>query len=409
MRPITSPAILALLILTLFLTPISFAASAAQPAVNSSSQQRLQECLSLAKSGNIPQALTLAKQARTIYSSERMFNVSYINTLISIADEKGTKHDAKVLNEVISVVNQLRETKQFNGDADPEMAFHLMKALGRLGQSTLKVNEQVSSKVRLYEGKIALNLKSNAGFPKNAVEALAGPMVSMAQGYAIRDEQQKAFTSLQQAVDAGFGDFETILKDPLINRLQDKAGLEELVEDDLKARYQRSVNNWSRTVVAQFQSFPIGFNVADVEGGRITNRDYLGKVLVLDMWATWCPPCRKGIPHYIKLQKNFEDEGVAVLGVSMDNPNDPNSSLAEVRKFIAEYKFNYACGMGDQSFSAQLPGKALLPTTLFVDQNGNVRYIARGYHDYAKIEAITKILASESQPVRTGMGTFSSN
>ena len=91
----------------------------------------------------------------------------------------------------------------------------------------------------------------------------------------------------------------------------------------------------------------------------------------------------------------------------MDNPNDPMSALGDVRKFIDEYKFNYACGMGDQSLNAILPGKSVLPTTIFVDQSGNVRYIARGYHDYAKIEAITKILASESQPVRTITGSLS--
>ncbi len=392
---------------SLFITSASGATFQASPNL-SPSQQQLANCERVAKAGDVLQALELAKQARTVYSSERMFNVMYMNSLITIAETKGTTHDAKVLNEVIKVVNELRATKQFDGNTDPEMAFHLMKVLGRLSSITTDVNERVSSKVRIYEGRIAVNLKTNAGYPRNALEALAAPMISMAQGYAIRDDQKNAYTSLQLAVDAGFGDFETILNDPFLSRLNDRSGLEELVEDDLKYRYRRSVAKWSRTVVSQFQSFPINFDVSDAQSSsRISNRDYLGKVLVLDMWATWCPPCRKGIPHYIELQKKYEDQGVAVLGVSMDNPNDPMSALGDVRKFIDEYKFNYACGMGDQSLNAILPGKSVLPTTIFVDQSGNVRYIARGYHDYAKIEAITKILASESQPVRTITGSLS--
>ncbi len=384
-----------------FITQASGATFQASPNL-SPSQQQLANCERVAKAGDVLQAFDLAKQARTVYSAERMFNIMYMNSLITIAENKGTTHDAKILNEVIKVVNELRATKQFDGNADPEMAFHLMKVLGRLSSVTTEVNERVSSKVRIYEGKIAVNLKANAGYPKNALEALAAPMISMAQGYAIRDDQKNAYTSLQLAVDAGFGDFETILKDPFLSRLNDRSGLEELVEDDLKYRYRRSIAKWSRTVVSQFQSFPINFDVADAQSSsRISNRDYVGKVLVLDMWATWCPPCRKGIPHYIELQKKYEDQDVAVLGVSMDNPNDPTSALDDVRKFMEEYKFNYACGMGDQSLNAILPGKSVLPTTIFVDQSGNVRYIARGYHDYAKVEAITKILVSESQPVRT--------
>ena len=163
------------------------------------------------------------------------------------------------------------------------------------------------------------------------------------------------------------------------------------------------MQQWSQTVITQFQPIPFNFDLADIQGGRISNTDFNGKVVVLDMWATWCGPCRKALPHYIELQKNHGNDGIAVLGVSMDQPNDPNGALTTVRDFAAQHKFNYPCAMGDQSFSAQVPGEQILPTTLFIDQRGRLRFIARGYHSYAKIEAITKFLASESQPVRTGM------
>ena len=317
-------------------------------------------------------------------------------------EQKDSQLDVSMLNEAIKVVNNERLSKRYDGQQDPEVAYHFMKALGRLATSSMAVNERVSAKIRIYEGKIATNLKNNPNYPKNAMEALATPMFSMAQGYAIRSDKKATFIALGQAVDVGFGDFERVLNDPILARLENAAQMEELVED-LKVRYQRTIDVWSRTVLAEFQPFQFNFDLADIEGGRISNSDFAGKVVVLDMWATWCPPCLKGIPHYIELQRNFKSRDVAVLGVSMDNAKDPNSALTTVRDFVNKQKFNYPCAMGDQSFSQQVPGKQILPTTLFIDQNKNVRYIARGYHDYAKVEALTKALANESQPVRAGL------
>jgi len=374
----------------------------AQPGINGNSEQQFKDCLAVAKQGDVRAAFESAQRIKSTFQTERLISVSYINTLLTLVDEKDTELDVEMLNEAIKVVNDQRVTKRYDGQQDPEVAFHFMKALGRLAESTMAVNERVSAKIRIYEGKIASNLKTNPGYPQNAMEALAAPMVSMAQGYAIRNNQTASFDSLGKAVDVGFGDFELILNDPILARLENSAQLEELV-DDLKVRYQQAVDRWSRTVLAQFQPFQFNFNLADIEGGRISNADFGGKVVVLDMWATWCPPCRKGIPHYMELQRKFGSQGVAVLGVSMDNASDPNSALATVRDFVNEQKFNYPCAMGDQSFSQQVPGKQILPTTLFIDQNKNVRYIARGYHDYAKVAAITKILANESQPVRANI------
>jgi thiol-disulfide isomerase/thioredoxin len=384
------------------------AATTAQPAVSNplvngpSAEHQLTECIRIAKQGDVDGALDLAKQTKTTFGAERLFTVSYMNTLLTIVDENENQGEVEILNELIQVVNAERQTQQYDGLQDPEIAFHFMKSLGRLAEATMSLNERVSSKIRIYEGQVASNLKSNPNYPKNALEALAAPMVSMAQGYSLRHDQTAAFEALGKAGDVGFGDFAMILKDPIINRLENRAAIEELVED-LEVRYEKAIENWSRTVVTQFQPFQFTYDLADVEGGRISNRDFTGKIVVLDMWATWCPPCRKGIPHFIELQKEFGSEGVSVLGVSMDNASDPHSALETVRDFTTEQNFNYPCALGDQSFSQQVPGKQVLPTTIFIDRDNNVRYIARGYHDYAKMKAITRILASESQPIRTGM------
>ena len=384
-----------------------YAAPAVQPDNGSlaSPEQQLEQCVETAKSGNVDAAFESAMRIHKQFQTQRMFDVSYINTLLTIVDECDSKIEPKILNEVIGLVNKVRSTKQYDGAADPEIAFHFMKALGRLSKLTLEFNERVSSKVRIYEGLIALNLSKNPSFPQNASESLSLPLVSMSQGYAIRGDKKNAFKALRIAVDKGFGDFEMIAKDPLINRLG-KRDLSKLTAE-LKPRYKKAVKKWAQSSVAGFSTSQLYFDLPNIRGGRLSNADFAGKVVVLDMWATWCPPCRKGIPHFVELQKKYGDRGVAVFGVAMDNPQNPSSALPAVEKFAAKQKFNYPCALGDTAFSQSISGKPVLPTTIFMDSLGNVRYIARGYHDYAKLEAITNVLVNESQPIRTTMPSLS--
>ena len=371
-----------------------------------SPQQQLAQCLTQAKAGDVEAAFGQAKALHTSYRNQRLFDVSYMNTLMSIVDEVESPAETRILNEVISLVNSVRESKQYDGVQDPEVAFHFMKALSRLSEMTISLNERVSSKVRLYEGKIAVNLSRNVNYPRNAREALAIPMVNMAQGYAIRGDSESMITALQVAVENGFGDFEKIKNDKFIARVQDEAATKKMITQ-LEARYRVSVKEWARQVVADFQGSQFNFDLPTIDGRRLRKSDFDGKVLVVDLWATWCPPCRKGIPHYIELQKNYGKRNIAVLGVSMDNPKNPMSALKVVKKFTKEQGFNYPCVLGDLAFDKQIPGKSVLPTTVFVDQSGRVRYIARGYHDYAKVEAIANLLANESQPVRATMPSMS--
>ena len=162
--------------------------------------------------------------------------------------------------------------------------------------------------------------------------------------------------------------------------------------------YANAVDQWSQQVVSQFQGANFEFSLSDIEGSIVSKRDYAGRVLVVDLWATWCPPCRKGIPEFVKLQKKYKN-GVAVLGISMDAPETPSSTMDAVRNFARAQRINYDIALGDTSVSNQIAGTMALPTTLFLDRDGRVRYIATGYHDYAKVEAITKLLLSESQPI----------
>jgi thiol-disulfide isomerase/thioredoxin len=402
------------LVVIRFALPLSIVSLATTPLVAAAVQtnsptasNQLSKCLELAEQGDAQAAFALAKQVRQTSAGERMFEVSYVNTLVSIVETSSSISDVKIINEAIKVVNAARETSTYDGTGDPEVAYHFMNALVRLGNAANDWSESVAAKIRVFEGEIASNLRSNAGYPRNALEALSSPMIDMAKAYAHRKEVQPTFDAIQTAVSCGYGEY---------RELNDEEWLVSLVDDAIRKQwmtkldgtYQVAIQEWSRTVVQQFAGGSFNFSLDDLDGGRLSNSDYIGKVVVVDLWATWCPPCRKGIPHYMKLQKAYQNQGVEVVGVSMDDPENPNDVLETVKAFAEKQKFNYAIAMGDTSIAGQLPGKMALPTTVFIDRNGRVRFIARGYHDYAKVEAITKILVNESQAISAN-GSFQQN
>ena len=383
---------------TLLTAPALVSANPCQPEPTSIAGQQLAECLKLAKDGDVQAAFEKAKQTKSLYGQERMFDVSYVNTLVSIVGSENSDVDVSIINEAISTVNAARHTKIYDGDGDAEVAFHFMNSLAKLSGVVAEISEPIAGKIRVYEGQIAQKLRSNVSYPRNAMEALAKPMIDMAQGYAERKEVELTFGAINSAINCGYGDYRKLNDEEWFTSLID-AGTAESWMSSFDANYAIAIDRWSRQVVSEFQGASFEFSLNDVDGSLISKADYTGKILVVDLWATWCPPCRKGIPEFIDLQRKYKKDGVAVLGISMDAPENPAKTKETVRNFAKSKNVNYDIALGDTTVSGQLAGKMALPTTLFLDRTGRVRYVAKGYHDYAKVQAITKVLLSESQPI----------
>ena len=383
--------------LSLLIAPAFASANPCLQEQASPAEQELGNCLELAKKGDVKAAFEKAKQVRQVHGQERMFDVSYVNTLISIASDEDDV-DVNIVNEAISAVNAARVTKIYDGQGDPEIAFHFMNSLGQLSETVERVSEPIAANLRVYEGRIASRLRQNTGYPKNALEALANPMIDMAKGYAEQQQPEMVFKSIESAINCGYGDYRALAEEEWFKSLIDAETTTSWLSS-FDVSYRNAVDAWSQQVVREFQGASFEFKLQDIDGSTISKRDYAGKVLVVDLWATWCPPCRKGIPDFIKLQREHKRDGVAVVGISMDAPETPDETVDAVRTFVEANSVNYDIALGDTTIASQLTGKMALPTTLFFDRDGRVRYVARGYHDHAKIEAITKILVNESQTI----------
>ena len=115
------------------------------------------------------------------------------------------------------------------------------------------------------------------------------------------------------------------------------------------------------------------FELKDASGRIVKLSDYRGKVVVLDFWATWCPPCRQEIPGFVALQSKYKERGVEVIGVSFDE------SWALVKPFMQSNGINYTVVLGDQEIAQRYGGITGIPTTFVIDREGVIRTKKVGY------------------------------
>jgi peroxiredoxin len=109
------------------------------------------------------------------------------------------------------------------------------------------------------------------------------------------------------------------------------------------------------------------FSVEDASGGDIRLSDYKGKVVLLNFWATWCPPCRTEIPWFEEFQRTYADQGFVVIGISMDE-----DGWKAVRPYMEASKINYRVAIGDAALAQKYGGLESLPETLLIDRDGSI-------------------------------------
>jgi len=131
-------------------------------------------------------------------------------------------------------------------------------------------------------------------------------------------------------------------------------------------KFSKSVANENVIVKLDGDKAP-DFSLKSVDGKTIKLSDYNGKVVIIDFWATWCPPCRRGIPDLVAIQNEYKNK-VVVVGISLDR----EKTIKDVPGFVKDYGINYPVVYGDDNVVTAYDGIQSIPTSFVVDKNGNV-------------------------------------
>lgn len=134
------------------------------------------------------------------------------------------------------------------------------------------------------------------------------------------------------------------------------------------------------------------FALRSLSGEPFSLAEFKGKVVLVDFWATWCPPCRKSIPELVDLQKKYLDTGLVVLGISMDHPDHANDSA--LRAFKDRYRINYriARANGEMAMNYFGTGEMAIPTMFVVSREGRIVAKHVGYRPGELEKSLKEVL-----------------
>lgn len=128
------------------------------------------------------------------------------------------------------------------------------------------------------------------------------------------------------------------------------------------------------------------WELIDLNGKPVLSDQFKGKVIILNFWATWCPPCRAEMPDFMKLHDAYKNKGVTFLGISLD------TGLGPVKRYVRTEKVNYPILMGNSKLVADYGNFSAIPQTFVIDAEGRINRQFMGLVKYDKLEKVIQSL-----------------
>lgn len=120
----------------------------------------------------------------------------------------------------------------------------------------------------------------------------------------------------------------------------------------------------------RLQDIVLNTSFRTIDGRKMTIGGFRGRVLVVNVWATWCGPCRKEIPHILQLQREYERYGLEVVGLTTEHPE---KEIGRVRKFMTDLGISYPVGFVSGQFGAHLmQANGVIPQTYVLDRDSRI-------------------------------------
>jgi len=129
------------------------------------------------------------------------------------------------------------------------------------------------------------------------------------------------------------------------------------------------------------------FRLKTTDGKTVQLSQMKGKVVLLNFWATWCGPCRKEIPDFLEVYKQYKGRGFEIIGVSLDD-----EGWKVVNPFVKQFNINYPIVIGDGKLVNAYGGFEFIPTTFLIDKEGTIVHTFTGLVTKADLERRLKVI-----------------
>lgn len=207
-------------------------------------------------------------------------------------------------------------------------------------------------------------------------------------------DNAKALDAFARALEAGYDDFVRIEADPDLDPLRREPRFVQLLER-IQAKMVAEAREAGTKNLSKDALFVYDFKVTTIDGEVIRLSQLRGKIVIVDFWGTWCAPCLKEIPHFVKLKEEFE-ERLEIVGMTWEQGQSGAKVIKKIRRAAKKLKINYPLTLVTrQADLDKVPDWKGFPTTLFIDKKGRVRAKEVGYRDYETIHEMLHALDDE--------------
>ena len=145
------------------------------------------------------------------------------------------------------------------------------------------------------------------------------------------------------------------------------------------------------SITAKAQELP-PLKLKDIHGRQVNLSDYKGKVVLVNFWATWCPPCRAEMPDLVRWQRKYRKRGLQLVGVTY-----PPTHLRKVRNFVRRIQINYPILLGTKPTKALFSESETLPITVIIGRDQKIREVIEGILLPEEFEQKIKPLLEQSR------------
>ena len=135
------------------------------------------------------------------------------------------------------------------------------------------------------------------------------------------------------------------------------------------------------------------FTLSSISGKKVSLKQFRGKIVVLNFWATWCGPCKKELPEFVRMRRKYKDRQVEILTINVD------SNIENARRFLRKNKLKLKTLWDGHKKVAQKYDVQAMPSTYVIDQNGVIRSVHKGFtpNEFRKIQMTTAKLLRQGK------------
>jgi thiol-disulfide isomerase/thioredoxin len=233
-------------------------------------------------------------------------------------------------------------------------------------QSTNSIMEQIQPIVEKIQAKYGSGIKNEADF---ATDFKQIDLVLAQQNGAKTEDAAEVIYAKAMIYAQMFGDFDKATD--LIKKIKSDYPATRPGQDADKILDEMAKRAESKKIQANLiagKTFP-GFSETDLDGKPLSPAGFKGKVLLIDFWATWCPPCRAELPNVIAIYQKYHAQGFEIIGVSLDSDKDKLTSFIKDQNIAWPQYFD---GQGWSNKLAAKYGVEAIPYTILVDGDGKI-------------------------------------